>query len=233
MTGRDLCHRAGLGASERWALSISSEEGSIPFPKTSPSRPEKNSYLSKEDSSRTTSISYRVGHCTVGIVVKGVSAAIWEALLAAPCMEDWRAIAEGFNHCWNFPNYLGSVDGKHVAIQAPDKSGSLYYNYKSAYSMLLAVVDAVYLFRVVDVGGYGRTSDGGSLYNSAFGEGPRDGTLDLPEDAVITESEHRGPLMCVGDEAFPPTGTSSALSLAPMSLESRGCTTITSVMPGL
>ena len=43
MTGRGLWPGAGLGASERWALSISGREGSISFPKTSPSRPEKNS----------------------------------------------------------------------------------------------------------------------------------------------------------------------------------------------
>uniref|UniRef100_A0A8D0A528 Zgc:194221 n=1 Tax=Sander lucioperca TaxID=283035 RepID=A0A8D0A528_SANLU len=146
-------------------------------------------YLSTGDSLRTKSSSYRV------------SAAIWDALLPeylpAPCLEDWRAIAEGFSHRWNFPN---------LVIQAPDNSGSLYYNYKSAYSIvLLAVVDADYLFRVVDVGGYGRTSDGGSLHNSAFGEGLRDGTLDLSEDVVIPGSEHCGPMpfVFVGDEAFP------------------------------
>ena len=151
-----------------------------------------------------------MGHCTVGRVVCEVAAAIWDVLvpefMPAPCMEDWLEIAEGFRHLWDFPNCVGSLDGKHVVIQAPDNSGSMYYNYKGAHSIvLLAVVDAHYLFRVVDVGGYGRASDGGSLYNSAFGEGLRDGTLDLPEDAFIPGSEQRGrmPFVFVGDEAFP------------------------------
>ena len=154
--------------------------------------------------------SYRVGHCTVARVVREVSGAIWDALLPdfmpVPSMEDWRAIADGFGYRWNFPNCIGAVDGKHVVIQSPDNSGSLFFNYKGTFSIvLLAVVDANYLFRVVDVGGYGRTSDGGSLFNSAFGEGLRDGTLDFPEDAVIQGSEHRGPMpfAFVGDEAFP------------------------------
>ncbi|KAL2077931.1 hypothetical protein ACEWY4_025616 [Coilia grayii] len=167
-------------------------------------------YLATGDSFATIAFSYRVGHCTVGRVVREVAAVIWDVLLPdympAPSTEDWRAIAEGFSQRWNFPNCVGSVDGKHVVIQAPDNSGSLYYNYKGTYSIvLLAVVDADYLFRIVDVGGYGRTSDGGSLYASAFGEGLRDGTLGLPEDAVIRGSEHRGPMpfVFVGDEAFP------------------------------
>ncbi|KAJ7991171.1 hypothetical protein DPEC_G00294480 [Dallia pectoralis] len=59
--------------------------------------------------------------------------------------------------------------------------------------------------RVVDVGGYGRTSDCGTLANSCFGEGLRDGTLDLPEDEQLSGGETRGPLphIFVGDEAFP------------------------------
>jgi len=47
------------------------------------------------------------------------------------------------------------MDGKHVVIQAPHNSGSQYYTYKGTYSLvLLAVVNARYLFRVVDVGAF-------------------------------------------------------------------------------
>lgn len=146
----------------------------------------------------------------MGRIVKDVAAAIWESMVGevmpAPTLEDWRAIAEEFHQRWNFPNCLGSIDGKHVVIKAPSNSGSLYFNYKGTFSIvLLAVVDAHYRFRVVDVGGYGRTSDGGSLHNSAFGEGLRNGTLDLPQEAVVAGAEHRGslPYVFVADEAFP------------------------------
>ncbi|KAJ4939774.1 hypothetical protein JOQ06_029210, partial [Pogonophryne albipinna] len=62
-----------------------------------------------------------------------------------------------------------------------------------------------YLFRVVDVGGFGKSSDSGSLRNSAFGESLRDGSLQLPPDTVIPGAERLGPLphVFVGDEAFP------------------------------
>ncbi|XP_034081660.1 protein ANTAGONIST OF LIKE HETEROCHROMATIN PROTEIN 1-like [Gymnodraco acuticeps] len=158
-------------------------------------------YLATGDSYRTIAFSYRVGHATVAVIVKEVAGA-----MPVPQTEDWRAIAAGFQERWNFPNCVGAIDGKHVVIQAPANSGSLYFNYKCTHSLvLLAVVDAQYLFRVVDVGGFGRSSDGGSLRNSAFGESLRDGSLQLPPDTVIPGAERLGllPHVFVGDEAFP------------------------------
>ncbi|KAL0170727.1 hypothetical protein M9458_035323, partial [Cirrhinus mrigala] len=109
---------------------------------------------------RTIAFSYRVGVSTVAGIVGEVARAIWDALV----QEVMPVPATDFLHRWNFPNCLGSIDGKHVVIRAPDNSGSLFFNYKGTYSVvLLAVVDAQYCFRVVDVGSYGRTSDGGVL----------------------------------------------------------------------
>ncbi|KAJ8353056.1 hypothetical protein AAFF_G00115100 [Aldrovandia affinis] len=51
---------------------------------------------------------------------------------------------------------------------------------QGTYSIvLLAVVDARYRFRVVDVGAYGRRSDGGTLASSKFGKALQNGRLDL------------------------------------------------------
>ena len=144
-------------------------------------------YLASGDSFMTIAFSYRVGLSTVSGIVREVARAIWTALvedtMPVPKAEYWRAITAQFQERWNFPHCFGAIDGKHVVIQSPCNSGSLFFNYKSTYSLvLLAVVDADYLFRVVDVGGFGRTSDSGSLRNSAFGEGLRDGTLNIPPD---------------------------------------------------
>ncbi|KAJ8372608.1 hypothetical protein AAFF_G00280730 [Aldrovandia affinis] len=111
-----------------------------------------------------------------------VASAIWECLVSefmpVPKKEDWMTITEEFRQRWNFPNCLGSIDGKHVVIQAPSKSGSLFFNYKGTYSIvLLAVVDARYRFRVVDIGAYGRTSDGGTVASSKFGKALQNGRL--------------------------------------------------------
>ncbi len=119
---------------------------------------------------------------------------------------DWREIVEGFSTKWAYPHCLGVIDGKHITIKAPADSGSLYYNYKVQFSIvLLAVVDANYLFRVVDISAYGKSSDGCSLSACAFGRALRDGTLNLPDDEPLPNGEHLGPVpfVFVGDKAFP------------------------------
>uniref|UniRef100_A0A8C6LXM2 DDE Tnp4 domain-containing protein n=1 Tax=Nothobranchius furzeri TaxID=105023 RepID=A0A8C6LXM2_NOTFU len=138
-----------------------------------------------------------------------VSKAIWDVLQPEykpePTMEDWNAIEEGFRERWNFPNCIGALDGKHVVLQAPPSSGSKYYNYKGSHSIvLLAVVDAHYMFRVIDAGGYGRNSDGGILSESPLGKHLKAGTLSIPEDTTLQGSEHLGPMphVLVADEAF-------------------------------
>lgn len=144
------------------------------------------------------------------MIVPQVCEAIWEALvgeyMAVPKEEEWREIARQFKaHC-DFPNCVGAIDGKHVRIVAPPKSGSLYFNYKGTSSIvLLVLVDANLCFRVTDVGAYGRGSDGGVLRESVFGRRLAAGTLELFPDAVIPNAECLGPLpfTFVGDEAFP------------------------------
>jgi len=68
---------------------------------------------------------------------------------------EWRAIANQFHSEWNFPNCIGTLDGKHIQITSSPNSGSLFYNYKQFSSIvLLALVDARYKFLYVDVSSY-------------------------------------------------------------------------------
>ena len=120
--------------------------------------------------------------------------------------EEWNNISRDFQELWNFPHCLGALDGKHVVIQAPKKSGTVYYNYKGTFSIvLLAAVDAHYRFIYVDVGSAGKNSDGGIFQKSSFNRALQEGKLGIPPPTPIAGCEDLGDLnfVFVADEAFP------------------------------
>lgn len=83
--------------------------------------------------------------------------------------EGCREVANGFRLKWNFPKCIGVLDGKHVEIEAPENSGSVYYNYHSTFSiMLISIADADYHIHYADVGCQGRVCDGGVFANTTF-----------------------------------------------------------------
>jgi hypothetical protein len=120
------------------------------------------------------------------IVVDVCNAIIQELLegyMPIPTTEKWCEIADAFWNTWNFPNCVGAIDGKHVVITAPANSGSLYFNYKKTFSIvLMALVDANYNFIAVDIGAYGKNSDGGIFANSKLGKYVALKKLNIPED---------------------------------------------------
>jgi len=68
----------------------------------------------------------------------------------------WEQISNGFQSRANFPHCISAVDGKHIRVKKPSNSGSMYFNYKDYFSIiLLAVVDSEYRFIYVSVGSYG------------------------------------------------------------------------------
>lgn len=125
-------------------------------------------------------------------------------MLPNPSTEMWKSVANDFSTLWNYPNCLGALDGKHLTIQAPPNSGSLYFNYKKTFSIvLLALVDAHYNFIAIDVGAYGKNSDGGIFANSNLGKALQRGTLSVPGNATLPGTNTEAPYVMVGDEAFP------------------------------
>ena len=81
---------------------------------------------------------------------------------------------------------VGAIDGKHVVIEAPAKSGTLYHNHKGTFSIvLLAVCDAKYNFTLVDVSNYGSNNDSGVLAQSKITSAFKNNTLNLPESEVL------------------------------------------------
>lgn len=76
-------------------------------------------------------------------------------------------VAQTFEKDLNFLSCIGSMDGKHITIQAAINSGPEFYNYKQNISVLLmALVDAEYCFMFADCDFQGRLSDGTVFQNN-------------------------------------------------------------------
>ena len=152
-----------------------------------------------------------MGRSTLSKLIPDVCAVLWDKLASTymkmpATAEEWLSIAASFNSKWQFPNCLGAIDGKHIVMKSPNNSGSMYFNYKGTFSIvLLALVDADLQFIMIDIGSYGRNSDGGIFANSNFGQALAQGNLPLPEDTVLPDAQHLGelPYVFIGDEAFP------------------------------
>ncbi|XP_030757115.1 protein ANTAGONIST OF LIKE HETEROCHROMATIN PROTEIN 1-like [Sitophilus oryzae] len=165
-------------------------------------------FLATGDTFGTIAMSYRLGETTVREIVYQVCEEIWRVLspkfLPVPNKEKWKNVAEEFQRKWNFPNCVGALDGKHVITDKPPNSGSRYFNYKKSFSIiLLALVDANYRFLAIDVGSYGRNSDGGVFSSSEFGRKFFKDELDFPEKRNLPGTNILMPHVIVADEAFP------------------------------
>ena len=165
-------------------------------------------YLATGNSYVYLAYNFRVANNSISIFVPEVCQAILDEfvdeLVPSPnTKEQWQLISDEFKCRWNVPNACGALDGKHVAIKKPAKSGSEYYNYKCFFSVvILALVDANYQFLWADVGGVGSQSDG-QIYNaSEMAEVLQSGEMNLPDDAPLPNDDRPHPFFFLADDAF-------------------------------
>ena len=132
-------------------------------------------------------------------IIPEVCDAIWQSLkrdfMKKPDSPDaWREVASDFERQWQFPRCVGVIDGKHIRIKAPRKSGSLYFSkYKGFFSIvLMACVDSNMRFIFIDVGGFGSNNDAGIFDHSTFGTCIKRNTIGLPNEEVITGAKQYG-----------------------------------------
>ncbi|XP_063761709.1 uncharacterized protein LOC134879242 [Eleginops maclovinus] len=166
-------------------------------------------FLATGETFNSLSFQYRIGSTTLSRIVMETCTALTSVLredyLKTPSTDaEWKAIASDFYHKWQFPQCLGAIDGKHIFIQPPAKSGSLFYNYKSQFSIILmAVVDANYKFVYASAGTQGRVSDAGVFAHSDLREAMDKGTLNFPPVETLPGTDAVMPYVLVGDEAYP------------------------------
>lgn len=117
---------------------------------------------------------------------------------------EWQEIATDFNQLWQFPHTLGALDGKHIRIKSPTNSGSLFYNFKGYFSIVLfAAVDAHSRFRYINVGSNGKSSDSTIFSESSLYEAMQNGTLNIPQpEELVVDEGSKIPYFFISDDAF-------------------------------
>ncbi|XP_050301464.1 uncharacterized protein LOC126739712 [Anthonomus grandis grandis] len=167
-------------------------------------------YLATGMSFKQLSFQFMRGDSTIGQLVEEVCDNIWSSLqmecMPFPSELQWIEKAERFDELWNLPNCIGSIDGKHIRIYCPAKTGSAFHNYKSYFSLqLLAIADADSNFTAIDVGDYGRNGDGAVFKNSSIGRNFQANTLNFPPPQPLPKEPHEPAFRYyfVGDPAFP------------------------------
>eukprot|EP00112_Aurelia_sp_Birch-Aquarium-sp1_P019825 Seg4989.2 transcript_id=Seg4989.2/GoldUCD/mRNA.D3Y31 product="Protein ALP1-like" protein_id=Seg4989.2/GoldUCD/D3Y31 len=133
-------------------------------------------FLATGESFSSLGYQFRISRSTLSQIIPFVCKVIYNALkpefLKCPNTEaEWLRVSKDFAEKWQFPNCVGAGDGKHIRLLCPKNSGSLYYNYKGYYSLvLMAFVGANYESLFADVGAQGSASDGGVFQKTSLWE---------------------------------------------------------------
>lgn len=114
--------------------------------------------------------------------------------------EEWLDVAAQFGKQCNFPHCIGAIDGRHIEIKKPDKSGLNFLNYQKTFSLVLvAAVNANSEFMMIDLGGNGQFS------HTKFLQTLQEATVNMPNEDNIQNTDMSLPYVFVGNEGFPLT----------------------------
>ena len=120
-----------------------------------------------------------------------------------PTTSTEKIIADDFANQWQFLLCTGASDGKHVVMQAPPHSSSMYFNYKRNCSMVfMTFVDADYNFDVVDDKAQKKHFNEGVFANSIFGKRLKNIMFDLLPPELLLRTNDRLPYAFLADNAF-------------------------------
>jgi hypothetical protein len=110
--------------------------------------------------------------------------------MPVPTTEMLLATSNEFYINWNFPNGVGSIDGKGIRLKRPPNSGSMHYNYKHYYPIVLqGLTDLRYRFIGIDVGPCEKHSDGEIFRHSALYQLLSSDNFNIPNAKKLPRSD--------------------------------------------
>ncbi|XP_041773730.1 putative nuclease HARBI1 [Anopheles merus] len=157
---------------------------------------------------KSLSFIFCIAHYTISTIVYETCEAIWKTLnekfISFPTTSAFNKVEESFLTNGNFLNCIGAIDGKHVRVKAPSKSGTQYFNYKKCFSLhLQAVADANSKFKAVDVGEYGSCCDSGVFKSSTLFQLIQSNRLNIPPPKPLPGTRQDVPHVLIGDQGYP------------------------------
>ncbi|KAJ8685504.1 hypothetical protein QAD02_021297 [Eretmocerus hayati] len=160
-------------------------------------------HLATGETQESLSLSFRIGQSTIS-GVKAIHQVLAGDYLKFPSSEEeWRVVAQDYGERWNFEHCVGAMDGKHIRIDPPLQSGSMYYNFHEFFSIvLLALVDAQLRFIYIDVGTNGRASDRGIWNKSVLKLCLDNDSISIPGPSRLPGTDEEFPFVIIGDEGF-------------------------------
>ena len=133
-------------------------------------------FLVSGDSQQSLCFSFRICGAAIWTIQNETYEKLWEVLTSfyvrAPnTVLQWKKMSKKIIDILDMPHCIGALDVQHIVVEYTGNSGSLYYNYKGFFSLILmAVCDAKYTFNLVDIGSYGSNHDCGILTKSLTGK---------------------------------------------------------------
>lgn len=186
--------------------------------------------LAQGNTIRTNAWLFRIGRSTMQGLLKEVCQVIVDVLVSIclPILNEdtWKRVSSEYQEKWNMPHCLGALDGRHMALKKPPHSGSMFYNYKKFFSMvLLGICDAYKRFIFFNVGHYGKEclkintqastsilfnkqhlagsfNDASIFMSTDLYRDMQEEKLNIPEPTVLNGTDTTMPYFFVGDNIF-------------------------------
>jgi hypothetical protein len=131
-------------------------------------------FLASGNSQISMNFSYRISPSTVHFTIVSTCEAIWNTLspteLPQPTEEEWKKKGNNLIHCGSSLTALELLIANILRYKHRITVVPFTLTTKTFSVVLLALVDANYKFTIIDIGGYGKSSDGGLFARSILGK---------------------------------------------------------------